>query len=301
MISKSIAQANSWGGSGTRDSWDAAISLESATSLVTPALLVVLVGLALAAAWGLLVLSRRRFVSSASQALAQLDDLNSRWRMQVIPQTPIRLNYAVSVDSKAKFDRLDLASRMSLSILESEGWLEQEIQLRLATQARFAMYRFDFEALEYGLLGRSSHPRVSAEKFASIERKEFLHRKLDDPVPAANVSTRMTYSSPQGRNSYSSRLEWNFEQLRYSLAVAQKARANQSTTAALRQRERTLMTPGLRTKILRRDGFRCRMCGASANDGTTNLHVDHIIPVSLDGRTVPENLQTLCQSCNLGA
>ena len=41
------------------------------------------------------------------------------------------------------------------------------------------------------------------------------------------------------------------------------------------------------------------MCGASAADGAT-LHIDHIVPVSLGGRTVQENLQTLCQSCNLG-
>ncbi|WP_442977751.1 HNH endonuclease [Salinibacterium sp. CAN_S4] len=41
------------------------------------------------------------------------------------------------------------------------------------------------------------------------------------------------------------------------------------------------------------------MCGASASNGAT-LHVDHIIPVSRDGRTVPENLQTLCEPCNLG-
>jgi 5-methylcytosine-specific restriction endonuclease McrA len=41
------------------------------------------------------------------------------------------------------------------------------------------------------------------------------------------------------------------------------------------------------------------MCGASASDGAV-LHIDHITPVSHDGLTVPENLQTLCQSCNLG-
>jgi hypothetical protein len=41
------------------------------------------------------------------------------------------------------------------------------------------------------------------------------------------------------------------------------------------------------------------MCGASAKDGA-NLHIDRIIPISHGGRTVPESLQTLCQSCNLG-
>jgi 5-methylcytosine-specific restriction endonuclease McrA len=67
----------------------------------------------------------------------------------------------------------------------------------------------------------------------------------------------------------------------------------------MRARERSLMTNHLRMTVLRRDAFRCRMCGATASDGA-QLHVDHINPVSRGGRTVSENLQTLCAPCNLG-
>jgi 5-methylcytosine-specific restriction endonuclease McrA len=64
-------------------------------------------------------------------------------------------------------------------------------------------------------------------------------------------------------------------------------------------RERSLLTARLRADILSRDRSRCQRCGASAADGAT-LHIDHIIPVSRGGLTVPDNLQTLCASCNLG-
>ena len=63
--------------------------------------------------------------------------------------------------------------------------------------------------------------------------------------------------------------------------------------------ERSLLTPSLRYDILRRDGFRCTICGRGQEDGV-KLHVDHIRPVSKGGRTIPENLRTLCQDCNLG-
>lgn len=56
----------------------------------------------------------------------------------------------------------------------------------------------------------------------------------------------------------------------------------------------------LRWKVLTRDRFRCRGCGASPATGGPPLHVDHIIAWSLGGDTVIENLQTLCESCNLG-
>ena len=58
---------------------------------------------------------------------------------------------------------------------------------------------------------------------------------------------------------------------------------------------------GLRYKVLSRDKFKCVRCGASpATDPTCKLHIDHIIPFSKGGKTTFENLQTLCENCNLG-
>ncbi|MDQ1244673.1 MAG: endonuclease [Campylobacterota bacterium] len=57
----------------------------------------------------------------------------------------------------------------------------------------------------------------------------------------------------------------------------------------------------LRYKVLLRDNFTCKQCGASpAKDQSIELHIDHIIPWSKNGETTLENLQTLCSSCNLG-
>ncbi|HNS19328.1 MAG TPA: HNH endonuclease [Sedimentisphaerales bacterium] len=57
----------------------------------------------------------------------------------------------------------------------------------------------------------------------------------------------------------------------------------------------------LRFKVLLRDRFRCRQCGASpATNLGVELHVDHVIPWSAGGETTIDNLQTLCKDCNLG-
>ena len=63
--------------------------------------------------------------------------------------------------------------------------------------------------------------------------------------------------------------------------------------------QRKAMTPSLRYDIMKRDGFKCVLCGRTPKDGIT-LHVDHILPVSKGGKTVPSNLRTLCSICNLG-
>ena len=60
-------------------------------------------------------------------------------------------------------------------------------------------------------------------------------------------------------------------------------------------------SPRLRYRVLERDRFTCRACGASpAKDSGVSLHIDHIVPWSKGGKTTLDNLQTLCAKCNLG-
>lgn len=62
-------------------------------------------------------------------------------------------------------------------------------------------------------------------------------------------------------------------------------------------------TISLRTRyrVMKRDNFTCRACGATpALRPGLPLHVDHIQPWSLNGESVENNLQTLCEACNLG-
>lgn len=63
--------------------------------------------------------------------------------------------------------------------------------------------------------------------------------------------------------------------------------------------ERKPISRKLRYQILYRDGFRCRACGRSPNNGV-KLTIDHIIPVEWGGETEEANLQTLCEECNAG-
>jgi 5-methylcytosine-specific restriction protein A len=58
------------------------------------------------------------------------------------------------------------------------------------------------------------------------------------------------------------------------------------------------ITHRTRTRIMERDGFRCRRCGAGPNDA--RLVVDHVVPVAKGGTADESNLQTLCHPCNSG-
>ena len=62
---------------------------------------------------------------------------------------------------------------------------------------------------------------------------------------------------------------------------------------------RTPIPKKVRFRILRRDGYRCRLCGLTAENGV-RLEVDHKVPVAKGGSNLESNLWTLCQPCNSG-
>ncbi len=59
--------------------------------------------------------------------------------------------------------------------------------------------------------------------------------------------------------------------------------------------------PSKRFAVLRRDGFRCQLCGRGAkSEPPVELEIDHIVPVAKGGGAEESNLQVLCKECNRG-
>ena len=76
-----------------------------------------------------------------------------------------------------------------------------------------------------------------------------------------------------------------------------------SSKPQITKTHKTSRNIGLRLRfiVMRRDDFKCKICGRSpATEPGLKLEVDHIISWNKGGETVFENLQTLCSDCNSG-
>ena len=269
---------------------------ETVIEVTLAALLVV--GIALGVFVLVISKKHKRIVLESSSALARVRELNVTHQPRLTYPRSIDYDWVDWVNSKAQFDRYSLGRFLRAQLALYEDFISAQITEQVAAVTAYTEYWDSYAALEQTELGKSASDRLGARKFARIERKLFARARLPGPVYSARVRCTVRYTSPQGRNSYYAYQVWGFDELVNELQEVRRTRELQSTTKYLRDQERQRMTPDLRYQVLKRDKFRCRGCGATSD--TETLHVDHIHPVAKGGKTVIENLQALCQTCNLG-
>ncbi len=260
------------------------------------AIIVVVLILTLGAIIGGILLAVRRIenqkiekISSRKKALLEINDRYFFYKLQ-----PKKVFYA-NVETKAKYDRFSFNEYM-MSIIERDrksfdDWISkaefniQNYQRYLQEVDGISTKRIKKEARIVG---------VTTERFRDYENILIKNNML---VPETQISAvcKLSYSSPKGRNRYSSEMQYTLDDLKWLSKRIYEQKEYRSTAAW----ERAQMTPTLRYRILQRDGFRCQLCGLSAGDGV-KLHVDHIVPVSKGGKTIESNLRTLCDRCNQG-
>lgn len=115
------------------------------------------------------------------------------------------------------------------------------------------------------------------------------------PIEVPYPQYKFQYTSAGGNSGQTTTVELNTPTLEaLSATLVDKIRWAKSAAG-----QRALMTTKLRGQIKARDNFACLGCRVSLTaEPHLLLEVDHILPVSRGGLSVPENLQTLCWRCN---
>lgn len=235
-------------------------------------------------------------VKKSSAMLESLKKINEKYPF--CNSIPKRYNLAISLTSKNNFDRYELSTLVDTYILENEEF--QKLLKDLSHNINsYSAYKSEIDLLETEISeNQAKKLHISYSSYKRIERRLFNKIQLK-PVLDSNIECLAQYTTPKGRYTYTKTNTFNAQYCINRASRLSELAAMQNTESARRKRERALMTDKLRYAILKRDGFRCKLCGRSADDGA-KLHIDHIIPVSKGGRTVESNLRVLCDACNLG-
>ena len=234
-----------------------------------------------------------KIIWESSKRINDLIALNDEFRFNQLSSI---YTYKVTLDSKRNFDRFDFDDYF-------EELIEEDIPYFANLREKFKENNELSVKYENKYLNISKYASKEDVKklklpfriYSNLERK-IANNLCANPVVSAEFIINIYYTSPQGRNSYYNHKTYSLDDLEsYYFKVKEREKRKIS-----REHQRRIMTNSLRYDIMKRDGFKCVLCGRSAKEDGVKLHVDHIIPVSKGGKTVPDNLRTLCDSCNIG-
>ena len=230
-----------------------------------------------------------------SKKLKQIIDLKEEFLFEssVKPKT-----YRRTVETRKEFDRFDFDGFLYEVIREEFDDISKLYQEYCDYVLKYQEYMNKVQnIIDSNCSYCARIAKVPFNTFDKIETSYISKEKIAKPYVEYLLALSVHYSSPAGRKHLTKRKEYNKDEVKNAIddlpdKITRSVRYNP-------QFERSFMNDSLRYDILKRDGFRCQICGMSQKDGI-KLHVDHIVPVAKGGRTIPSNLRTLCEACNKG-
>lgn len=233
---------------------------------------------------------KRAIIASKSELYKELLEANPLFEFKPLREFYL---YTVKCNSKRMFDDFDFDTCFSELCYKNK-----KLFRTYAADAKYNKELFEDYISYFNSIKKSAEQSKLGRRYRSAEMALLEKTKLT-PATTTKIRISAEYSTPKKKISNSAFKDYDISEVE-SAIEARQARIDRITNLRAQiEHERSIMNEKLRYQVLRRDGFRCVICGASAADGV-QLHVDHIKPVSKGGKTEMSNLRTLCERCNLG-
>lgn len=241
---------------------------------------------------------KRRIVINHSKLIKELNSLNDIFKLKFYYDISNKYNKTYYCNSKQKFDRYDTDKYFFDVLYGDIEYYNNILNHIIQNQMHLLQYIEKYNKLKSITTEECKQLKVSYNFYRKTENKYLIKHKLN-PVVDTCMKCRVEYTSPQGRNHYYKQSIYGFDEIKDTLKKAKLQIEYDNSKEARKQFERNKLTKAIRYDVLRRDNFKCVLCGKTSQDGSM-LHVDHIIPIAKGGTTELSNLRTLCSDCNLG-
>ena len=238
----------------------------------------------------------KKFVLSNSESIKALDKLNLKYSF-IVYNSKISLYHRF--DNKGYWSKTEPIAYLSREIRNNlESWFKLRSKID-SNRELLNEYKSDVTKIKSSIDPNTcASAKMKYKKCLKLETK-FFNEKIQKPNTDVAVTVELRYVSRKGKVDLTKRSVFGYIEIVRILDSVSTARVDRKTYERLALAERAMLSDSMRYDVLRRDGFRCVLCGMSSKDGAV-LHVDHIIPVSKGGKTVMSNLRTLCEKCNIG-
>ena len=231
-----------------------------------------------------------------SKRLQQLKELNEHthfWNVRDHYE-----NYK-HYDHKGHFYKVNLAYIMAADVRNNIAYFSEECAHIRENRQLYEEYISKVNSIKSQITETECKQlKISLSRFRKKEYSLF-RKSILKPVLDCTYTVIITYASPQGQVKLEREETFYADNIFRCLESVSRTKLDRHTYEQLAKVERFDVSDSLRYNIMVRDRFRCVICGASSMNGA-QLHIDHIIPISKGGKSVPDNLRTLCERCNIG-
>lgn len=235
------------------------------------------------------------FVTKNSVSLKRLSEINKKYNFYKCENHDEKHTY----DNNAYYNTISCRDYLIYELQFKKGIILRDINYVSKNKSDYVIYCNEVKTIDgFGTFDAPTKGYI-LKYLKSTEKKLFENNKLH-PITEFQIRVTLKCAYMNG-NVYNSKSQiFTPDQIKFLVNRLEDKNGNfyndRMIWEALCRVERGKVSNNMRFKIYERDGYRCRKCGKFGikND----LEIDHIKPIAKGGKTVYENLQTLCKSCN---
>lgn len=235
--------------------------------------------------------NEKKEVIKSSLKIQKLIELNNQYKFKKILKK--NRNISEREYSRKSLDRVTSSSIIKYHIENNIDSIRTDIENYIYNINLFEIYKKNVNMISN--IESENNSNFSIDKFKKIENKIYNSLIINKDDFLINLDLEVYYRSNGGKVYDCKRGKFTINHLISFYREWKNGKKFEET----KRQERKIMNDSIRYNVLKRDNYKCQICGVTAKEGA-KLHVDHIIPVSKGGKTVMSNLQTLCDRCNLG-
>ena len=242
-----------------------------------------------------LILIKRHvdFINEHSVTLKELDKVNSLFIFKNIENLDLECNY----DNEDYYNDISTEDYLTYKLADNSYMKKVKKAINSTLDNRVIYREYKKCIPKESSLGQFD---CETKKYFKFLLKKLEYKKYQDLLlkPIISFEIKVTLNLTTINNRFKTN-KYCFFDIKYILKIIHNINDRnghfyqESIWESISKVERGKVTNKLRFSIYERDNYKCKYCGSEEN-----LEIDHIVPISKGGKSIPSNLQTLCHECN---